>query len=334
MAAFAAGAALLLLVLQLVGSYRRDQGMKWFDVVLESRAEQPYQAIFMGTSRVAAGVDPRTFDSVVESRSGQRFKTINLGMGYTRMAEYFFALRKIRDSKPGALRGADVFIEAPRGLPEYATWDDDWIVLDGTEPLARYMAPGDLPRFLLHSGTPFVHKVTIAFRVLFGYRESYTRLHDHALGAISGHLVARSRTDLKAVGGILTDSSGIRAVRAAALATAKGAASDTTPKVGYGSTILKQVVDLVRAAGGNVYFFDMPVSEIQAAALTTPQRLRERALFEGELRTWNIPMLRTRFQSTNADYPDYWHMSSTRSLEFTRLLAEEFLAARTDTSKR
>ena len=325
---FLAGAFLLLAVLQVIGNHKRDASMKWFDLVLEDPSPTPYQVLMIGTSRVAASIRTEDFDKEVSTALGSPFRSLNLGMGFTNMAEYYFALRAIRDQKPEALQGATILIEVPRGLPEYMTWDDDWIVSDGTEPLARYLRPADLPEFLARSKTPFVNKTTIVARVLFGYREGYSRIRGSVFRNLKNKLDPEEKTDLSDVGGIRTDSAGIRTVRAAAIEVANKAIEDTTPWVGYGSTILKQVIDLVRESGGTVYLFDMPISETQAAPRLTPQRLREKALFEAEARSWGIPILQTGFQSTDADYPDYWHLSSKRSGEFSRLLASAFLSAR------
>jgi len=324
-AGFLAGAVALLAALQAAGSYKRDESMKWFDLVLKDPAPRPFQALLVGTSRVAAGVDASAFDQELSSALGVPFRSLNLGMGYTSMASYYFALKAIRERKPEALRGTIVLVEAPKGLPEYATWDGDWIVADGTEPLARYLGPGDLPKFVSRSPTPLVHKAAIVARVLLGYRESYSRLRGHLVNELTSVLEPPSGTDLSAAGGIRADSAGIRTVRAAAIEVAKAAAADTTPWVGYGSSILKEIVDLVQASGGRVVFFDMPISDVQAAGRTTPRRLREAVLFEGEAKAWGTPILRTDFASTDADYPDYWHLSSRRSAELGRLLGRALL---------
>lgn len=326
-AGFLAGAFVLLALLQAVGSYKRDESMKWFDVVLNDPSPRPYDVLLIGTSRVAASINSQDFDQEVSNALGRPFRSLNLGMGFTNMAEYYFALKAVRDAKPDALRGATVLVEVPRGLPEYMTWDDDWIVGDGTEPLARYMPPSELPKFLARSKTPFVHKSAITARVLFGYREGYSRIRGRVYNTLSERLVPSTKTDLSDAGGIRTDSAGILAVRAAAVEVAQMGLADSTPWVDYGSTILKEVIDLVRESGGTVYLFDMPISEIQAVSRLTPQRLREKALFEAEARSWGTPILQTGFQSTDADYPDYWHMSTTRSGEFSRLLAAAYLSA-------
>lgn len=326
-AGFLAGAFVVLAVLQAVGSYKRDEAMKWFDLVLKDPSPKPYDVLLIGTSRVAASVLTKEFDSVVTTSLGRSVRSLNLGMGFTNMAEYLFALEAVRDAKPDALRGTAVLIEVPRGLPEYMTWNDDWIVSDGTEPLARYMPPEELPRFLARSKTPFVYKSAITARVLLGYREGYSRIRDRLFGTLAEKLVPTAKTGLSDAGGIRTDSAGIVAVRAAAVEVARMGLADTTPWVNYGSTILKEVVDLVKESGGTVLLFDMPISDVQASARTTPQRLRERALFEAEAHAWGTPILQTGFESTDDDYPDYWHLSSERSPEFSRRLAMAFLSA-------
>lgn len=330
--AFGLGVVVLAAALNAVGGFRKDRTDRWFGPVLADTASRPFDALFVGTSRVAASIDTHAFDSAFRAGGGRGpMRSVNLGMGYTKSTEYWFALRHVLEKKPRALEGTVVFLEAPSGIGEYTRWTDDWIVADGTAPLQPYLHPSDLPRFVKQAATPARTKLMVSLHVLFGFEENFSRLRFHAMQGLR-RLAGPSRsagsgTDLSTAGGIRVDSEGVSFVRSAAVAVARQEMSEQASWSDYDSSVIHDVVTLVQRHGGRVVFFDMPLSSIQLAPLATPLRNRNRLQFQERIRAWGCPLVRPEFPFSDEDFPDYWHLRRSRAAEFSAQLARGFLSS-------
>jgi hypothetical protein len=326
------GLVVLLALLNEVGGIKRDLSVEWIGSIRSILQGEPYQVYFFGTSRVAAAIDADSFDGAMSESGHPGFRSINLGMGYSKFNEYYVVAEYILSRKPDAFRGATILLEAPLGLAEYSTWDDDWMVSDGVENLAPYLRARDLPSFLRRSPSKPLAKAQVVARVIFGFRENYSRLRYHAQKFLVEHLASSvggdgsaKKFDLVGDGGIRTDSLGVNAVRSIAVQIAMTDLENQVPQRRYDTTILKQFIDVVRNAGGRVCLFRTPLSSMQAAPLETQIRRKDKESFLVELAQWNIPLLDSTIATTDSDFPDCWHLRRSRAPEFSRHLASMLL---------
>lgn len=326
--AFSAGTVVLLCLLHLLGGFRRDNRDVWLGPWLDGRG---FDVLFVGTSRVAAAIDTAAFGRTMSDSGFPGIRAANLGMGYTTMSEYVIGLRELVRRRPEALKGKTVFLEAPMGLPEFTTWNDDWIVPQGIDPLAAYLPAAKLPDFWRSSPTDWFEKTLVSARVLFGYRENFSRLRYN----IDSRLIRwldpvrpqeGKSADLTAAAGIRTDSVGVKVVRDAALSVAASQMKSQKPWRGYDHSILKELVDFIQSSGGRVRIYEMPLSSIQAGPYLTPLRREDRALFAKDLQSWKLDLLHPEFPTTDDDFPDLWHLRKGRSAAFTEALAKAYIA--------
>ena len=325
---FVGGLILLLGLINEIGGFRRDLSVEWAGPVRSILDTVSFQVYFFGSSRVSAAVDVAAFDSTMAEFGHPGIRSINLGMGYSRLNEYYMLARYIVSRKPNAFRGATILLEAPLGLAEYSTWDDNWMVADGVENLAPYLRAQDLPSFLRRSASTPLAKAQVVAQVLFGFRENYSRLRYHTEKFLTERLAVSKaidlpskKIDLVGVGGIRTDSQGVDAVKEIAVRFAKTDLKNQVPQRHYDTTILKQFIDVVQDAGGRVRLFRTPLSSVQAAPFETPIRRKDKASFLIELADWKVPLLDSTIATTDSDFPDYWHLRRSRAPEFSRHLA-------------
>lgn len=299
-----------------------------------------FSHLFLGSSRVRAAVRPEVFDSIVGGAFGTPLQSINLGIGHCTLVEHWFGLRKLLEVDPLALQGVVVLIEAPAGLPAYQGWRDDWIVQDRTDLLVPYLKKGDLWRLWKEAGTPVGEKFLITANLVAPYVENLPRARVLAMAELDTLLETvfspfasapeeRSSTgaDLVSEGGIRTDAKGVETAREMAIRMARDDSRDQAPWSNWDTTAIRDVVNLVREAGGYPVFFEMPLSDVQMAPYRMPVRAKDRADFPAVLQAWKVPMLKLDFPHDSTDFPDLWHLRKTRAPDFTAALARSYVEA-------
>lgn len=332
---FVAGLVALFAYLNKQGGKGRIEGDIWFSRVAGEGWGRTADALFIGTSRVSAAVAADEFDQMLGQVLRRPIQSVNLGMGYSTTAEYVMGLRRLREINPNAIRGSVAFIEAPMGLPDFATWDDTWLVDAAPELMSRYLAVSDLPR-LFRSKTPTAGKLLVAANVLFGYDENITRvrrlfqawLDAATLSFFSVFLpipVEGGSADLTSKGGIRTDKKGVDDAKAIALRTIAVELASQRPRRAWDSTTMFEVVQVLREMGAQPIFYEMPMSPAMSAIYQTPVRIQDRAHFQGVVRRWDVPYLKPVIATTDEDFPDIWHLRKSRAPEFTEALTREFL---------
>jgi hypothetical protein len=72
-------------------------------------------------------------------------------------------------------------------------------------------------------------------------------------------------------------------------------------------------------------FYQVPVHEIFAEGYLTPMRQADTAAFAEQARRWDACVVRPAFPTTDADFPDIWHLHADRAPAFSAALAQAWL---------
>jgi len=247
-----------------------------------------------------------------------------MGMGYSTLVEHYYGLKKLVDSMPHKLNGVVVFLEAPDGVPDLITWQQSWVDPNHPDLLAMTMGVSALPRFWTESGSSFEEKMSVTGVVIsaaYGQRgkwiqrvKNITRPHERA-----GKFVVR--------GGIQTNDRMIENARKLArLGVNKKVGEKPLPFSRGNDTLLNSLNELVISAGGQLILFRMPICSVQNEQWFQSAVGREnRKTAEKLILAWNIPVIQTQIQTSDVDFPDLWHLKTSRAQEFTQKLAMEFL---------
>lgn len=129
-------------------------------------------------------------------------------------------------------------------------------------------------------------------------------------------------------GGIMADPAAIAKVREFAYTWAEEKAQHTVAVQDWDQRIVADILRLVRSRGGEVVFFEMPISSVMALPYETPESHTSILAFSDWSRRNQCPLIKTGFVSTDADFPDLWHLGISRSAEFSRLLATSWVRSR------
>lgn len=319
----------------------------FWDHVVKVAQTGTVNAVFIGSSRVAAAIDDQTFQSEMSLQTGQPIRALNLGTGYSTLGEHWLGLRNLLDQHPEFGRSLVVFIEAPGGLPEHSRLSQRWHKDERPELLIQVLRPGDLPA-LWRSQEPLENRLRFTFRcltdVLALSRESerigrgILAKGGEQLNALSqqfnlcrssSHEFAQSgynvrSADLSTAGGIRVDDEGIQLSRQAAEVWAATQIADQQPLEEWNGTAADKIVRLVQANGGQVVFFRIPQHPAHESIFSTVTRQRDRLRFASVARQWKTPLLSFDFATSHDDFPDIWHLRRSRSGEFTRALCREW----------
>lgn len=331
---FTAGAIATIIGLYLLGGYGRKDQASWFLALPAAGRGDTLDVLFLGSSRVAASVDPTTFDSVATVAARRPVRSFNLGMGFSTFHELYFGLRHL--AQRGDLKGRMVMIEAPGGMPRHERWDDPWYSGDTRTMLSRYMASKDVVDMWKHADMSVPDKIFVSIDVLGGLQNNFWRLRIIALDRVRGLLqkfgsLFRPRTEEVAAapaaelvfsrGGIRLDPSRIEAVRKAALEFAAKEYASPRPWTSWDSTVFRDIVDLVRANGGEIGLFEMPLCTHLTKPFHSVPRVTGAREFLDFRERHHIGFTAVDTTYPDASFPDLWHMGIPAALDFTHRLA-------------
>jgi len=334
-AAFLAGLLVLLHLLNVEGGAKRIRQDIWFSRIAGQGMGHTADALFIGSSRVSAAVRSEVFDKALSELLRHPIQSANLGMGGSTMTEWVLGLRRLQELNPDAIRGSVVFIEAPVGVPEYRTWKDSWLVESAPELLTRYLEPDDLGGFL-RSATPVHQKIVVLAELELGIEENLSRLRSRARAGFDEQTLPATEgiigeppwlppQDLSTTGGIQSDPRGLLRSRITALANVRSELARQVPRRDWDSTTLRGLVDRIRGMGALPVFFEMPLSREMASMYATPVRAEDRVAFQRAVAEWRIPYIQPAIATTDADFPDIWHLRKSRAAEYTAQLTREFV---------
>lgn len=301
----------------------------WFDQCFYiARMDQFVSAkqalVLVGSSRVAAAVDESEFEKLFKSRQSDT-KVFNMGMGYSTLVEHFFGLKKV-STRRGSLRGFTVLVEAPAGLVDMNDWSGPWASPAAPEILVPYLEPAELCSFWINSSNDaelksFVTSAKLSSTILRlkQIRRKVTSVLRQKFYAENVAKNLEQSKGLAAAGGIRVDDEGVKLARASAKSAAMSLAAHIG-QVDWDRTVACSLAKYVHAQGGEVIFFEIPVSSTFRKPLQSEIRLRDAESFRMHCKSWNSSYLSVPFDCSDADFPDVWHLSSALKSSFTHTL--------------
>lgn len=294
--------------------------------------KQKLDVLFIGTSRVAAAIDSETFEKSFYQLTKDQIKVHNNGQGFSTLHEHFLALRNLEESFPGFLKGTRVLIEAPAKLPDLSDWRDVWYFPEQPQYLITEIRWQDFKRFF-SSQHSFDQKLAVFSHYLLSWSYLFTykaRIRDGALSRgkkffefmLLGRKKEKSNIDLTAAGGIRTDKEGVERLRKFAVEQIATSIGKLKPLNGFEFSVLKDLVEFVRLKGGIPAIFEMPISTVQMVTYQTDIKMKEKKLFEASPSA--LVLIENKTIIEDSDFPDYWHMSKTKSRIYSADLAKSF----------
>ncbi len=304
---------------------------------------KPIEKVFIGTSRTLYGIDQDVFAQGVGAATGRAPYVVNMGSGGTRLMYSYFGLRNLLERSPAQTQRLDLFIECPGGMPMYNTWNDIWFYPTMEGAIVPHLRWSDMGR-LWSSSMTREEKLDLTVRfigfssVIFTKRGTVRAIFLlRGIAAVNSAymLIAPERT--KAV---LDEGKG------ADMRTGQGPDMDVVRNEDYffniwksqdkwnldrewrdwDKTILADLIDMVRANGGRVYFYHIPQTERQEAYFA--ERVEDLAAFRAQAAKWGTPYLHSDFAYSDEDFPDRFHLGKQASVEYTKALVEEYLKAK------
>ena len=308
----------------------------------------PLNYLFIGSSRVAAAVDEKTFENVMARELGRPVQALNFGYGYTCMIQHYLNLRNLAVDHPEQMRGCVVFVEAFGGMPEARPWSSRWFDPGWSHLLLPLLRTEDMPRLWASDMTPEerlrlnedVRNLTDVLtrhcallknrdRISNEFMALGQRTFDKAMSKVVRRkpVPPPQTVDLKTAGGIRTDQDGVQLAKQLAMNWTKVMSTNQSPVKLPEDSVEFDLIRLVKAAGGQVVFHEMPIHSVQAPVFETPTRRADRKVFREQLARHGTLCLAPDFIAADEDIPDYWHLSKTRSPEFTKALAKAWIEA-------
>jgi hypothetical protein len=309
----------------------------WYRPVATAVCRGHVDFVFVGSSRVAAAIHAEAFSRRVAALSGRPVNAVNLGRGYTTLVEHELAVRQLYETCPAQMKDATVLVEASEGLMEFSTFHDPWVHPDDPRLIVPLLRRGDVVRLWRESATPLQDKVELTARLLRSVdyidvtRRRLLNVGDRVEDFIAAHrrgAAPAAAADLTSAGGVLTDAAGVERARRLAVTFVASMSRDDERVEDWSSSVLMDFNQMVRAHGGRMIVYRMPVSSVFKTPLETPGRRRAAAGFQRAVAAADIPYLPVSFLTGDEDFPDAWHLRKSRADEFSQRLAEDFLALR------
>ena len=307
----------------------------WYDPILTAACADKVDFVFAGSSRVAAAIHAEAFAREVSQQIGVPVRPLNIGRGYTTLAEHDLVLRSLYEQCASSMEGATVFIEAAAGLPDFSTFNDSWVHPDEPWLIVPVIDWQNLVRMWMASDTPRGNKVDVSMRYslqavsyIDWKRRRLLQVGDQVVSRLGARITTggeNGAADLSSAGGILSDRASVERARRLAVELAQTTFKDS-PRADWSATVLMDVNALARRHGGRVVVFRMPLSSVQQTPYTTTARLADVEAFRRQAIVADIDYLPIEFATTDEDFPDYWHLRNSRADEFSRRVAVEYRA--------
>lgn len=326
---------LVVLSAELFCRHRFNPDHFWYDALAQEIAasNKSVEVLIIGSSRVAAAVKPDVF----QADAGVAGLVENLGWGYSRMPQHYFGLRELFETYPLAMSNVNVFVEARRGMPSDATWDEPWYAFKGAHLLVERMRFGDLAAYMT-SSRGLVDKARVFRYWLFSFSSMLTyRDHFNVLAwrrakgwlrkrgwqPLHGDVTAwiKYSGELETAGGIRNEEEQIQLVRDRMLAREGARRAPSRLE----DTVLNDLAELVKTHGGRVFLLDIPLSSIDRAVEVSLFSDRDRARFRDEALAAGIVLLPDAPWLVDETFPDLLHLNREGSETFSRWLAKQWV---------
>lgn len=296
--------------------------------------------MLVGNSRVAASIDAAVFAEAITASTERPAHVLNVGQGYATPATHYFALTRLIDQYPDRFRGVTVLVEARDGLPDEATWTDEWAHPEWPTLLSPVIPASALPGFWIQSANEAQTKALVTASSAFRSIRLWTFIRARIQHLLSGAaetlasgltspaapgVAAGDNPDLTDAGGIRTDSAGVALARKRALAATDGN-DGHIPLHDWSTSVWADLHRALQAAGGHLAFFDVPMSSVDRAAFDGPSFNESRMAFAAWREAHRIALLQPSVSFDDTVFPDYYHLATSASASYTQSLAEAFVS--------
>lgn len=311
----------------------------WYPQIIGKLDGRPVRFLFVGSSRVGAGVDVIAFaEAQPPGPDGTHGPVFNNGHGFANVASHAIGLRRMADA--GLLDGALVFVEAAGGTPDESTWRDRWYYPEAPSFLVSVAGPRDLPG-LWRSSMSVDEKIGGSVRTLLngsvlavyaemarvnGLGAAYRQAASlrGSLPGGPGAPVPAPALELREEGGVRGDIDDLARISRAAVDEGRRMLAEQRAIDNWDATIAGDIARIVRAGGGEVVFFEMPLSPPMRLAAQSEVGRRNAAAFGAWASAHGIRVLRAPREFGAEAFPDVWHMSAAAADMFTGDLIAEW----------
>ncbi len=289
----------------------------------------PVRYVFIGTSRVAAAILEDQLKT--DDTSGYY---VNAGRGYTTGAIQYLGLRYLAEEKHARLNGATILVESPMGNCLYPDRWENSLWINGSSPqlIIPFLKFRDLRDLWRFSSNTFAEKLNVS--LLYSLRcYRYTAfIHEILSRNAFRDLLVKTRL-IKAApetiviagkGGIKTDTASIHQNKN--LITEYYADFKESMQVmdegDFSLSIFNDMARLSARYEARLGVFSIPLTSVQKSAYECGVAQENANEFKAWLDSKNIMFLDLEMKTSDSDFPDLWHLSSFKALEFTKVLED------------
>jgi hypothetical protein len=285
--------------------------------------------LFIGSSHVRAAIIPEIIDDHLKT---ENIFTFNAARGMSTATTFYYALNKL--SEDGLLKNSVVFLEAPGGISSYeSNVHGDWIDERDVHLIIPYLDKDSYIQFLKYSSNSLSAKWKLSLnyllyssRVFSLIKELYNR---NSINDIITKVSHKEKKQLKEdemvdQGGIKIDKESIEKARKFAYAYSKEVIESQKPinESQWENSRLNEIIDLLKRNNSCLILFRIPLSSV------------EEQVYQTEISKQNIEVFRKFLMNKEAtfmdidcssyrdeDFPDLWHLSKSKAIEFSNEFA-------------
>lgn len=297
----------------------------------EAAADGPVDIMFIGSSHVFAAIESETVADELEKAWGTRPRVLEIGKGYSTVALHYLGLKRLYEQSPENMHGTIVLIEAPGKIPWYQTWDDQWVDDEWPSLLGPLASAGEVMEFLVRSSNDLRSKAIAAASVPLRIVRFARRIPPNIESKVNDVFIDEKenevQTDLAAGGEIRTDSAIVARVREAVIE--EHSVDHMKVRDNWDASVTNDIVDLVRSNGGEVIFYEMPLSSHEGREYGTQVGKESRKAYQEWAAAKGLTLFEfDNFETTDDDFPDLLHLSASRSPGYSRMVARALAASR------
>ena len=283
--------------------------------------------LFMGSSRVSASINIHALDSL-------HIVAINAGKGYSTGEIQYYLLSRWVAQNPGFLKNAKVLLEYPDDVPykEKFNLGKDSAFVPGISSDLNPMPQLLLPVMSFHGLMEFINSsnnnLRMKCQMVLLYGSSFYRVLPYLKEKMKQVLDALYRgksynANMAEGGGVKVDLLSVEHAKQQAVIYSETVLKEQKygsplTSINLDGSVLFQLNKLIKQYGGTLYMYDMPLHTMQKQLTATDFAKQSRKTFTEWTEKNGIPIIPLDgFQYSDADFPDFWHMSASRQNEFT-----------------
>lgn len=273
--------------------------------------------LFVGESQMAAAI------SVTELTDFDRsVVAVNAGKGYTTGAVHYWAIRKLIQDNPGIIKNSKIIIDFNTAMKYLENFKkEEFKIYEGySHFILPYINTRILFDFVKNSDCNSITKMKLVLLYSSSMYRSLpfisAKLHEFISGKLNDNTLADA-------GGIRTDKSSIEKARQLLVETVKDniekqKSQNPITISDINNSMISNINELINAGGGHLVFLDMPLHSFQRTEYDTDLQIKNKETFLEWATQKDIKIISVDdFDYSDDDFPDYWHLASNRSAEFT-----------------